>query len=67
MKPIVTLLLLFIVVSNAQAQVNYTQTLKGSIVDKELKYTLSGATVKVFKDTLLISGSKTNERGDFNI
>ena len=67
MKPILTILLLQIVGLMAQAQVNYTQTLKGSIVDKELKYTLSGATVKVFKDTLLISGSKTNERGDFNI
>ncbi len=46
-------------------QVNYTQTLKGMVLDKELKYPLPGATLKIFKDTLLVSGSKTNEFGEF--
>ncbi len=67
MKPILTFLLLTIAGLHLQAQVKYTQTLKGVIVDKELKYTLSGASAKVFKDTLLVSGGKTDEKGEFRI
>ena len=52
---------------NCCGQTTYTQTLKGSITDRELNYSLPGASVKVFRDTLLVTGGKANDQGEFRI
>ncbi|MBK8685431.1 MAG: carboxypeptidase regulatory-like domain-containing protein [Bacteroidetes bacterium] len=49
------------------AQMNYTQTLKGAVLDQDLKYPLIGATIQVLKDTQLVAGGRTDEEGRFRI
>lgn len=58
-------LIAFLVSLTMHAQVNYTQTLKGTVLDKELKYPLTGATIKIYRDTNFIAGTKTDESGAF--
>ncbi len=43
------------------------QKIRGKILDKESKTPLFGASVALFKDTLLVAGTTTNENGDFAI
>ncbi len=67
MKKIVTLIPVFLVAITALAQSSLTQTLRGSIADKDLHQPLAGATIRIYVDSTLIAGGKTNANGDFII
>lgn len=49
------------------AQVNYSQLVKGQVIDQDLKFPLIGATIRLLKDTLLIAGTRTDEEGRFKL
>jgi hypothetical protein len=49
------------------AQIQYSQTLKGFVVDQDLKYPLIGATIRVLQDTQLVAGGRTDQEGRFRI
>ncbi|MBK7762332.1 MAG: TonB-dependent receptor [Bacteroidetes bacterium] len=67
MKILYKIFLLCFCVIQANGQNNYTQILKGSIIDKDVKYPLIGATVKVYREQQLIAGGKSNEFGEYKI
>lgn len=67
MKTFIHLLLICMCCYNLHAQNNYSQTLKGIIIDKDVKYPLIGATVKVYNNLELIAGGKSNELGEYKI
>ncbi|HNB82565.1 MAG TPA: carboxypeptidase-like regulatory domain-containing protein, partial [Chitinophagaceae bacterium] len=51
----------------ADAQQQYTNTLKGLVRDAEMKESLPGATILVYADTLRVAATKTDDKGVFRI
>lgn len=60
------LLFIYLMPSFTEAQ-NITQTIRGQIVDKESNAMLEGVNVVVLKDSSLLSGTVTDEKGYFRI
>ena len=44
-----------------------TQTIRGNVIDKESNQSLEGVAVAVMKDSALLSGTITDERGSFRL
>ena len=44
-----------------------TQTIRGKVTDKEAKATIPGVSVAVYKDSVLITGTSTDEKGNFRL
>lgn len=66
MKRILYILFFLTVFTAVQAQ-DYTQTVRGTVVDQESKYPLIGVTVQVFTDLGLSQGTVTDLDGNFRI
>lgn len=49
------------------AQQLLTQTLKGQVIDQDVRYELIGANVAIYQDANFIQGGKTNEKGEFKL
>jgi hypothetical protein len=67
MKNRFLIILLTLITNHMSAQVNYSQRLKGTVTDEQLKYPLVDVTVKILQEGILIVGTKTNEKGEFKI
>ena len=66
MRYFFTLLYLFVGIK-IFAQPQLTQTLKGQVIDQDVRYELIGANVAVYQEAALIQGCKTNEKGEFKL
>ncbi|MCB0797321.1 MAG: carboxypeptidase-like regulatory domain-containing protein, partial [Chitinophagales bacterium] len=64
MKQVLILSFLFPLLVQAQ---DLKQTIRGNIIDRESKATLPGANVLLYADTVFLSGTTTNEDGNFRL
>src|ERR1041385_3815319 len=60
------LLLAFSALYPARGQ-NITQTIRGNVIDKESNAPLEGVAVAVMKDSAVLSGTMTDEKGNFRL
>ena len=58
-------ILLFLLLGFWYAHAQSTQTIKGFVLDADLKFPLLGAHLGLFKDSVLIQGAKTDDLGQF--
>lgn len=61
------LLLLLILLWHALGAQQLTQTIKGEVVERDTRYPLRGATVRLLTDTSRVTGATTNTDGEFRI
>ncbi len=66
MKKLYPVLLMMIALNQVCGQL-ITQTIRGSVVDKESNQPLEGVTVAVRKDTLVLNGTSTDVSGSFRL
>ncbi len=67
MKKIYLLLLIIIAGCNLLPAQSVTQTIRGTVTDKETLRPLEGVTVAVRKDSTILGGTTTDETGSFRI
>ncbi|MBL4655929.1 MAG: carboxypeptidase-like regulatory domain-containing protein, partial [Bacteroidia bacterium] len=46
---------------------DFTQTIRGKLIDRDTKLPLIGATIAIYQDTTMLGGSATDENGKFRI
>jgi hypothetical protein len=67
MKKLYLLLIILIVYSSNLSAQFVTQTIRGTVTDKETLRPLEGVTVAVRKDSTILGGTTTDETGNFRI
>src|ERR1039457_942149 len=67
MRHFLYILLSFLLIVNSSFAQAPTQVIRGTVLDKESKYPLVGATVVLIKDSLVQGGSYTDEHGNYRI
>ncbi len=61
------ILMLLLLINAAQAFTQITQTVRGSVIDKDDQQPLIGVSVAVFQNNTLLKGIQTDERGNFRL
>ena len=61
------LLLCWISLGTVYAQSDIRQTVRGNVKDKESKSGIAGATLRLYKDSSLVSGANSDEKGNYRI
>ncbi|MFN8323533.1 MAG: carboxypeptidase-like regulatory domain-containing protein [Chitinophagales bacterium] len=67
MKKLHSLLLFIYILPAFVVSQNITQTIRGQVLDKESNASLDGVNVVVLKDSILLNGTVTDEKGYFRI
>jgi hypothetical protein len=62
-----SMLLLICLAGNSMAQTEIKQTIRGKIVEKESKSPLFSVTVRLYKDSTLITGTATDLEGNYRL
>jgi len=67
MKRIVFSLFILLFIGTASAQTEIKQTIRGRVVEKESKSGMFSVTVRLFKDSSLVTGTTTDAEGNYRL